>query len=85
MIEANYIKSEDLEKLEKDASGNYIIPTGIKIYIEEDPSILKQKRIEKLENELSSMREPTEQELIDEGKLNNPYYMILDELNYLKR
>ena len=84
MIKATFIKSSDLENLEKDDNGNYIIPDGIKIYIEEDPEELNKKRIAELEIELESIVEPTEEELIEEGRMMHPYYVMTMELEMLK-
>ena len=84
MKKATYIKAEDLSNLQKDESGNYQIPEHIEIYIKEDPEVLKQERIIELENELLQMDEPTDQELIEEGKMMHPYYMLEEELKRLK-
>jgi len=41
------------------------------------------KRIAELESELVGMKEPTEEELIQEGHMMHIYYMLTDELVYL--
>lgn len=41
-------------------------------------------RITQLETELSGMTEPTDQELIEEGKATHIYYMLKMELDSLK-
>jgi len=85
MIEAKYIKAKDLDNLTKDKNGNYLIPENIKIYIEEDAETKRLKRIVKIETELTKIKEPNEKELIQEGKMMHPYYMLNEELEYLKK
>jgi hypothetical protein len=85
MIKATYIKSEDLQNLQQDENGNYIIPDGIKIYIEEDPETVRLNRISYLEGQLENINEPSNEELIEEGKMMHPYYMLKEELDYLKK
>lgn len=41
-------------------------------------------RIATLETELAGMTEPTDQELIEEGKMMHPYYMVKEEIEMLK-
>lgn len=53
----------------------YIVPTM------ED---LRAQRVAELEAQLATMTEPTEEELIQEGKMMHPYYMMLEELTILK-
>lgn len=84
MKKAKYIDPKHLMNLEYDENGNIIIPEGFEIYIKEDPEIKRQEKIEELEKELLNWDEPTEQELIEEGKINHPYYMLLRDLEMLK-
>lgn len=84
MRKATHIKPEDIANLQYDENGNIIIPEGYEIYIKEDPSELKAKRIAELETEINNMEEPTDLELIEEGKMMNHYYMLKMELDGLK-
>ena len=60
--------------------GNGIIPDGIIIYVEEPPV----DRVAQLEAELATWTEPSDEELIMEGKMMHPYYMLKEELEMLK-
>lgn len=84
MEKATYIKPEDLQDLQMDENGNFIIPDGIEIYIKPNPEEIKLNRITKIQEELSKLTEPTDEELIDLGKSSHPYYLLLDELNELQ-
>lgn len=72
MIEATYIKPEDLANLEVDENGNYMIPEGIKILIDEPTEV----KLQKLYDELNALvlTEPTDEELIELGRELHPYY-----------
>ena len=63
---------------------NYIIPDGYEIKEIEETVDVRLARIEFLENELSEMSEPTDAELIEEGKTTSAYYSILRELEMLR-
>ena len=84
MKKATHIKPEDLANLQYDSDGNIIIPEGFEIYIKENPEDKRLKRIAELELELEGMTEPTDEELIEEGKMMHPYYMLVQELEYMK-
>ena len=83
MREAYIIKAEDLRGLQIDENGNYIIPDGIKIFIEEKPEEKIQLLRSKIE-QMESVPEPTDQELMDLGKTIHPYYMERIQLETLK-
>lgn len=85
MKKAKYIDPKDLENLQYDEKGNIIIPEGFEIYTKEDPEAKRQERIEELEKELLNWDESTDEELIEEGKFTHPYYMILRDLEMLKK
>ena len=84
MIKATYIQASDLSTLKTDENGNFLIPDHIEIYIKEDPAVLRANRIAELEKELATMTEPSNEELIELGKMGHPYYSIIDELNILR-
>ena len=76
-----YIYPSDLSSLDVDENGNYLVPEGFEIYKVVDDT---QDRIEDLEKQLEDMTEPTNEELIEIGKMFNDYYTTLEELNLLK-
>lgn len=84
MKKATVILASDLKGLKKDKDGDYIIPDHIEIYIKETPEEMREARIAELEAELAGMNEPTEEELIEEGKIISYYFMLQEELNYHK-
>ena len=86
----SYIYPEDLESLELDANGNYIVPDGFEIY--KTPT--KEEQMQPIIDEIArieAMGEPTDAELIEWGKINHPYYhdrqmlvFLRDELNSIQ-
>ena len=86
----SYIYPEDLESLELDANGNYIVPDGFEIY----RTATKEEQIQPILDEIAkieAMVEPTDEELIEWGKINHPYYhdrqmlvFLRDELNSIQ-
>ncbi len=80
---AKKILKEDLAKLEQDKEGNYIIPEGITIYLSESGEEQLARRVMELQERLAGEVEPTEQELIDMGKIDHPYYQLNEELENL--
>jgi len=84
MKKAKYIDPKDLQKLQYDKNGNIIIPDGFEIYIKEDVEEKRKIEIKQLEEELARMKEPSDKELIEEGKLMHPYYVIKNDIEYLK-
>ena len=83
MKKATFIKKEDLGNLATDENGNYLIPDGIVIYID-DTQERVEERIISLESEIEQMGEPSDAELIEEGRMMHPYYMLVQELEMLK-
>jgi len=91
MEKVNIIKAEDLANLQQDASGNFFIPEGYEIYRVIDE---KQKRIDEINKQLDIIYEsvkPSDEELIEFGKMYHPYYdelmtkqMLEDELKTLE-
>ena len=77
----SYIFPSDLSSLEVDENGNYLVPEGFEIYRVVDTT---QDRIDELEKELAKMSEPTDEELIEEGRFYHPYYTLQEEINLLK-
>lgn len=84
MKKATFIKKGDLANLKEDADGNYIIPEGFEIYIKETAEDRKAAQIAELEKALEGMSEPSDAELIEEGRMMHPYFMMRDELDMLK-
>lgn len=85
MRKAEKIKKEDIEKLLQDENGDFFIPDHVVIYIRETEEEKKQKRIAELEEELSKWKEPTQEELIEYGMVDHPYYQNITELEQLKK
>ena len=57
----------------------------LEMYLKPTAEQLKQKRILDLEEELEGMTEPTNEELIEEGKMMHPYYELIRELESLRK
>ena len=86
----SYIYPEDLANLELDSDGNYIVPDGFEIY--RIPT--KEEQMQPILDEIArieAMVEPTDEELIEWGKINHPYYhdrqmliFLRDELNSIQ-
>jgi len=74
MEKISFIYPSDLGGLKTDENGNYLVPEGFEIY--RLPS--KEDRIAELQKEIDSiseMSEPSNEELIEIGKMMHPYYM----------
>ena len=84
MKKASFIDPKDLQQLEFDTEGNIIIPEGYEIYIKDDPETIRLERIAELEKQLNEITEPTNEELIEEGKMMSLWHITKDELNVLK-
>jgi len=84
MEKATFIKAEDLMGLVVNEDGTIQIPDHIEIFIREDPKVTIQKKIDELEIELGKWFEPTDEELIIEGKAIHPYYMLIRDISELK-
>ena len=84
MRKATFIKPEDLQQLEFDLNGNILIPEGFEIFIKQDPEELRLNRIAELEAELQKLTEPTDEELIQEGKMMHPFFRCKDDIKMLK-
>ena len=86
----SYIYPEDLASLELDSDGNYIVPDGFEIY--RMPT--KEEQMQPILDEIArieAMVEPTDEELIEWGKINHSYYhdrqmliFLRDELNSIQ-
>jgi len=77
----SFIYPSDMASLELDENGNYLVPEGFEIYRIVDTT---EQEIERLEQELSNMEEPSIEELVEEGKISHPYFKTLTILNELK-
>lgn len=71
-------------RIQLDDDWNIILPEGYKIIKEYDPKDIIINRIAQIEDELKQLSEPTESELIKEGKITHPYYMLIEELEILR-
>jgi len=74
MEKISFIYPSDLGGLKTDENGNYLVPEGFEIY--RLPS--KEDRIAELQMEIDNinkMSEPSNDELIEIGKMMHPYYM----------
>ena len=90
MQQITYINKEDLDNLEQNPDGNYIVPDGFEIY--KTPT--KEEQMQPIIDEIArieAMGEPTDAELIEWGKINHPYYhdrqmliFLRDELNSIQ-
>lgn len=72
------VTKEDIE------SGNVELPEGYefkKVKTREDRI---RERIAEIEEELKGWKEPTTKELIAEGRMMHPYYMLNEELYWLR-
>ena len=90
MQQITYINKEDLDNLEQNPDGNYIVPDGFEIY--KTPT--KEEQMQPILDEIArieAMVEPSNEELIEWGKINHPYYhdrqmlvFLRDELNSIQ-
>ena len=86
----SYIYPEDLASLELDSEGNYIVPDGFEIY----RTATKEEQMQPILDEIArieAMVEPTDEELIEWGRINHSYYhdrkmlpFLRDELNSIQ-
>ena len=98
-IKLNYIWVEDLtqrgiEVLNKDIikvdenNKEYVLVSDfgddLEMYLRPTLEQLRQERILALEKELEGMTEPTNEDLIEEGKTMHPYYELIRELEDLR-
>lgn len=70
------ISVEDLENIE--------LPEGYKLIKMKDPKEEKLKEIERLEMNLAMMTEPSDQDLIEEGKMTHPFFELKRRIEWMK-
>ena len=78
------LTKEQVSSLILNEGGTYTIPDNFEVYIVPSAEDLRKQRITELEAELAQMGEPTTEELILEGKMTHPYYMLISEYENLK-
>ena len=78
------ITAEQLAGFESTKGGGLIVPDTFEVYIVPSPEDLRKQRITELEAELAQMGEPTQEELVEAGRMMHPYYMLVQELETLK-
>ena len=71
-------------EFKSDKAGNLIVPDGWELYKVPTKQERIQAEITRLEKELEGMKEPTREELIEEGKMMHPYFYTLEQLEYYK-
>ncbi len=74
MQKISFIYPSDLGGLKTDENGNYLVPEGFEIY--RVPS--KEDRIAELQKEIDNinqMSEPSNEELLEIGKMMHPYFL----------
>jgi len=82
----NTIKAEEgLKKkdITFDADDNLVLPPGYSLVREKTRLERIQERITRLEKDLQGIKEPSQEQLIQEGRMMHPFYMLSDELEYL--
>ena len=67
-----------------DKAGNLIVPDGWELYKIPTREERIQAEIKRLEKELEGMKEPTKEELVEDSKINHPFYAYRDEVEMLK-
>lgn len=77
------ITPQQLLGFDKMEDGTLILPDTFELYIVPTAEDLKLERIAQLEAELANIAEPTQEELIESGKMMHPYYIIMNELTML--
>jgi hypothetical protein len=59
------------------------LPTGYRVVHDPDPAEVVRTEIGRLEAELAMMREPSNEELIQMGRMSHPYFQIRMRLELL--
>ena len=79
------LSSEEFSKFSVDKkTGNVLVPEGYELRKVETKEEKINKAILGLEQQMSEINPPTNEELIEEGKMLNYYYRLSDELLYLQ-
>ena len=68
-----------------DKAGNLIVPDGWELYKVPTKEERIQAEIARLEKELEGMKEPTREELIEEGRDRHHYYEIIRMLDFYNK
>ena len=76
------VNYNDMER-ETDIS-RFEVPEGYELVRKPDPRQRILDEITRLERELARMQPPTEDELIEVGRMHHPYYQIMEILNHYK-
>ena len=79
------LTKEQLSTFLLDDNGNMIVPDTFEVYIVPSREDLRKQRVAELEEQLATMTEPTEEELIQEGKMMHGYFTLKEELDNLKQ
>ena len=79
------IKKIDVGNLVQNKDGDYLVPEGYQIFKIESVEDRLSKRLLELEEQFKDYYEPTDDELIEEGRMMHPYYMLLGEINDIKK
>jgi len=69
----------------REHGGDLVIPDGYELYKVPTRREKIQARIKQLQQELGKMKKPTDQQLIQEGRMMHPFYMMSEELEYLRK
>lgn len=84
MRKATLSEISELTKLTADKKDSIKVPEKFEIFVKQDPEELRLERIAELEAELSTLKEPTDKELIAEAKGFNYWHYLNDQLKGIK-
>jgi hypothetical protein len=87
MQKISYIYPSDLAALQIDASGNYLVPEGFEIYKVPTPEEVRAARIAEINMQLANFENlvvPSDEELVELGKMMHPYYVEQMQVEILK-
>jgi hypothetical protein len=83
-IKLSVLSQDELDKFIK-SNDVYPVPDGYEVYKTPTRAEKLATRLKEVEAELAGMKEPTTEELIAEGRMMHPYYMLTEELGWLKK
>jgi len=84
-VKLSTITVSDFEKFKTDLKGDCPVPDGFEVYKTPTKAERLQARLTEIEKELAGMSVPDDKDLVDFARGMHPYYMLTDELGWLKK